>query len=590
MVPADYRDVLSQPLKGVAATAAKLCGVRTTLQKWEQHRAAGTYPPHLQQRVPTVPMTAGFREAGKGAELTDALAASHKTWLTTSLDALLRGKRDEVAFLEASLEASHLHNSLCDTLNVRHAYLREHQKVAKFVTVDVSPNKQELRLDGFQISPLTDQVHQHLVEDVLVLAYRVITIVNAQQTVAAGKRDKKKAIVKAATEDVEMADATGSSSSATIQSLVDKAVSAALKKSQQKPRQSGKKDKKGKGKALVCYNTIPVVYTHTHSSSVGEEDEAQGCGQSLFFPRSGSSSKLSATSSRQIRQNPLQRVKGWEEEEVVEEVERLEEGASEGEGKEQGDLTCSQIYNCKHCWSRFKYGDINSLPDSLLSLSFPRAVSLVRLYIPIDVLIASQYKHIVHTSPGVNLPDWVSFNLSVGHKYMIYSPLSTKLITDAYADFKRRLRWRIKFAFEKTDSSYYDPEYEVANPLAKNKAPPLLPFYLEAGFREGERLLRNAIAHIPSGSGTADQNLKRLNPSLKDVEEFLIKHDYVVTNTDKNLGLAVSERTWIDEMSMKIIKSKIPNNYGSKTCCDYSSRGDSRESLVQRECCQLFAE
>ena len=97
----------------------------------------------------------------------------------------------------------------------------------------------------------------------------------------------------------------------------------------------------------------------------------------------------------------------------------------------------------------FRYGYPNTLPDWLLTVPTPTAINIIILNTPINIVEAAQFKNYVHCSPGVYLPPAISKNLSIGMRYMSYQPMHSELIQQAYNDFERRLRWRLKFAFEK---------------------------------------------------------------------------------------------------------------------------------------------
>src|ERR1700677_4623951 len=71
MVPQDYRHVLRDPLMGIANTTTKLCSARATLARWNAHKTAGTFPPHIRVRAPEVQLSKDFGE--------DAAGAGHRT-------------------------------------------------------------------------------------------------------------------------------------------------------------------------------------------------------------------------------------------------------------------------------------------------------------------------------------------------------------------------------------------------------------------------------------------------------------------------------------------------------------------------------
>jgi hypothetical protein len=191
------------------------------------------------------------------------------------------------------------------------------------------------------------------------------------------------------------------------------------------------------------------------------------------------------------------------------------------------------------------------IPDSLLTIPYPDAIRSLILSTPVNILQANSYKNMIHRGPNVSLPKEIELDLSVGMRYLFHSPRNSLLIKEAWNDFVERLRWRLYFTFDQTDSiKSYDPDYEV--PHVRKGKPPRLPQYLEHGILMGRNFVYNTISHIPKEE--EGPKLNPLKPNRSKVEQFLISHDYVVTMTDKNLGIAVSERTWIDDKCLELLK------------------------------------
>ncbi|KAJ3498698.1 hypothetical protein NMY22_g19579 [Coprinellus aureogranulatus] len=129
-----------------------------------------------------------------------------------------------------------------------------------------------------------------------------------------------------------------------------------------------------------------------------------------------------------------------------------------------------------------------------------------------------------------------------------------QLIREAWDDFNRRVRWRLYFSFKGEDEEY-DPDYETDRPISGRKVK--LPDYIERGLAAGKVFVYDTISKIPDEQPWAPVN--SLIPKANEVRDFLIDNDYVVTGTDKNLGIAVSERTWVKEKSLQLLNDV--NNY-----------------------------
>ena len=124
---------------------------------------------------------------------------------------------------------------------------------------------------------------------------------------------------------------------------------------------------------------------------------------------------------------------------------------------------------------------------------------------------------------------------------MFHRPRSAKLITDAYLDFVRKIRWKIKFLID-GENQMNGPDYNVREPLDKKS--PVLSFYCELALKRGRAYVHNVTANVPH-DGLPDESFKWLGPRVNELRKFLLDNNYVITATDKNLALVVSERTCI---------------------------------------------
>jgi hypothetical protein len=527
MVPQDYQHVLRDALVGIAATATKLYAARATVARWMQHQAAGTLPPHLRSAMPEVQLTKDFAAEPAGAAHAAALRAAHQKYQETVLANAVLAKQDDIRFLEASLTPERLHASMLPAVSKRRS---EILAVTKLPVLEKNEHG-ELVLTGWSENQSGERLAQQVAEDCVVYAFRVISIAGARDAVMATKISKKKDLAKSA--DVEMADATKPGPS--IQSMIDKAVSARLKASTSK----------------VSTRFVPYS-TPTHSLVAApqkgrfwQEDVVDV--QESLPPRKGASSTSSLRA--QAWTQGSRRHQGWQR-----------EGEDCGEEEtfvvEQGERSGGLGRQCYIAIPSDWYVNPTLIPDSLLTVPYPDAIRSLILSTPVNILQANSYKNMIHRGPNVSLPKEIELDLSVGMRYLFRSPRNSQLIKEAWNDFVERLRWRLYFTFDQTDSiKSYDPDYEV--PHVRKGKPPRLPQYLEHGILMGRNFVYNTISHIPKEE--EGPKLNPLKPNRSKVEEFLISHDYVVTMTDKNLGIAVSERTWIDDKCLELLSDG--NNY-----------------------------
>jgi hypothetical protein len=196
------------------------------------------------------------------------------------------------------------------------------------------------------------------------------------------------------------------------------------------------------------------------------------------------------------------------------------------------------------------------MPDELLDLPLPERVQCIIERMSLSMIASLRYQQDVHTSPGVTLPKELAFQISVGAKYMFHEPSNTDLFESAWRDFNRRLRWKLKFLFENQEEKPYDPDYDVRAP--SHKQAPALPLYIELGLIKGRGFVYETIRKVPDADILRHPH-KTLQPDVAMIREFLCDNQYVITGTDKNLGIAVSKRDWLIEKSQDILNDV--NNY-----------------------------
>ncbi|THG93587.1 hypothetical protein EW145_g8338, partial [Phellinidium pouzarii] len=265
VVPGDYSPTLRPALMEVAAIQAKLSQSRDVLTKWDVLKAGGKHPSFLRSEAPRVQMTKEFKEQAVGASHTSAVEGAHKAYLDSAFAAALAAKRDEIMFLEQEITPEKLAQKLVPLVQNRYSELKVNSKLPDF-QVDAQGS---LQLVGWIENDAAARVGRQVTDDCVVYAYRIMAITDAQFKARHAKRIKKQSIHKDA--DVAMADATTSSAStstATLQSLVDKAVAAAVKK-----RNSRRPERQKKGKAPTSY--IPKPAKQARRDAVKSAKKAQ---------------------------------------------------------------------------------------------------------------------------------------------------------------------------------------------------------------------------------------------------------------------------------------------------------------------------
>jgi len=526
MVPSDYRHVLADALRGISITASKLNGARTIVARWLQHQAAGTLPAHLRSSMPEVQLTKDFAADAAGAAHAAALRAAHQKYQEAVLANAIAAKQDDIKFLEASLSPARLFDGMRPAIMAERAKIMARSQLPEFEKNLMG----EVVLIGWTDNVSGANLAAQVLADCVVYAYRIISIVGARDTVMATKISKKKDLAKSA--DVEMADATKPGPS--MQSMIDKAVSARLKAV--KPSSSK-------------VSTRFVPYSSDTHSLVAASEKGRFWQDEVDDFQEGFSSRGRASATAPLRSKTRsqgsRRHQGWRREDE-EEVDGAGCVVVEGEGEAARGL--GRFYKIANFW----YVNPLLIPDELLTVPYPVAIRSLILSTPVNIIQANSYKYLIHRGPNVTIPKEIELDLSVGMRYMFRSPRNSQLIKEAWFDFVERLRWRLYFAFIEDSVDSYDPDYEV--PHVRKGKPPRLPQYLELGISLGQNFVNRSISHIPQEEVGRKSN--PLVPDRSKIESFLISNNYVVTMTDKNLGVAVSERTWLEEKCLELLNDR----------------------------------
>ncbi|KAJ6475621.1 hypothetical protein C8R45DRAFT_834429, partial [Mycena sanguinolenta] len=218
-----------------ASLASKRVACGTTLNKWKEHQAQGTFPPHLRVKAPELQFTKEFGSEEAATAAKGDLVKLHQSYAKSTLSASIEAKESELAHLESALSAESMYTLLSPLVITRAAILCDTTRIPNLVSTDVSganePERFELRVDGWLENPAVKALGFQVLGDCVYYAFRAISITESLSIRAELRFQKKKALAEQA--DVEMADASRPGPS--IQSLVDKSVSAALKSRDKKP-------------------------------------------------------------------------------------------------------------------------------------------------------------------------------------------------------------------------------------------------------------------------------------------------------------------------------------------------------------------
>jgi hypothetical protein len=539
MVPTDYRNVLRPALLEYGVLATKLGTTRKALTKLKQHQAAGTIPTLVGPASVSLQLTKEYAADQEGATHMRHLQEATDAFRKTAANAALDTKEQEVVFLDSFFSPTAVSNKLGPIVEARYAELMTTSKIPHFEQED---ERSPPTFNGkWLTNPATVQLHSQMVMDVVTYAHRVLHIVEARDSLITAKEMDKKKLAKTA--DVEMADATRPGPS--IQSLIDKAVNARVKTL----RSFATKVSRPLSGPYLGSNTPAERHHHSREGWQFEIRQETQDPPSLSTVRRQADEQGTISSS--TRWSPYSQVERQRRGRLQDHQDEGWEWQGQGWEQEVDAIAEDRAVALKDTRlpSFFRYDRPDTYPDWLLTISLPDAVQIIHLHTPTDILSVAGFRNNIHCSPDVNVPLEIQQQLSVGMKMMFHTPRNTKLIKDAWVDFTERVRWRLFFAFQGDNNPLYDPDFEV--PKFVTKEPPRLPAYIETGLDLGRNFVISTISKIPVEDTRSAY--RSLTPNARQVQEFLVSNDYVVTNTDKNLGLAVSKRTWIIEKCQDLI-------------------------------------
>ena len=533
VVPADYRNALREPITWAYRTKQKLLAAQATLGKWREHQAKGTLPPHLRGAAPKVQFSKSYVETAQGQAQKQALADQHTSAQKAALTSSIRAKADEVRSLGELLTPDNLLNQIYPALIARCGELDVMATPTNAESITYNAATRRYECPKWGVTPDSSTVGAVLKRDPLLFMVRAIRIAEQEDGKQKHKSASKKSLHQAV--DVEMADATTAGPS--IQSLVDKAVAARLKKLP----------------AKVSTSSSP--FGMKTKRVLGSQQRAKK--QKSWQKTATAKGTLPSSTSRKIRE--INSVKGeegcgegWTEvEEESDSVQEKNFWKREGEGQRKSPkVTVAQLHELR----KFKYGSPSTIPDWLLSVPYPLAISYLLCRIPLSIIEAARYKSFVHISPGVVIPENIALDLSVGLKYMLKQDFNKTLVLESYNDFCRRLRWRLFFStsIEHQQNTRYDPDFETTSSAPK-KDGPLADFYIERGLTLGRRYIEKMYATFPGDQNKASSD--PLKPKFLAIQRFLQENELVISLTDKNLGLAVNKRSWCIEQCNKILSN-----------------------------------
>jgi hypothetical protein len=566
LIPPGWAEHLGPLLRDVGRSAGALMGKRKHHAELMAHKSRGTFPASFPKKAAVFQVSKEIRETDVGQTALKSVQALVDSQRSALLDEAVALALLEVQAMEEQLNDEKVYKRLLEATVKAAAVVKERRR---YVTTSNVQN-----LDGtssvqfkFETSPSFAKEQSALTQDLMPLALHARLLAESKARVAEDKEARKKEVKKTAVAMDVDEDVDGP-----MKKMIDKAVERKVKK-------LGKLQVSSlPSSSLVTTEIFDYIVRESAISARVRKGAAPQVEEEDESPRpqgQAGHEEVCKGFEEEVRRQSWKREEAREGQREGQEP-RLSEAGSLMYNLSRRDYMSLSNFNNSFCCCalgddttksyevglkcqvlcerHFKFNRPSTYPDWFLEIPLEQAAEHVILRTPTDILRAARYRKHIHLSSGVSMPLYLQKSLSVGMKYLLAPrPFMHYKLALAYDSFCNRIRWRIKHLFEKGDSveDDYDPDYEVDH---ETKACPTTFAYIEYGLFEGERLVSNAISRYSQDLEVLGRDYLSdpretaarltLAPPISPLKQFLTDNNYIITGTDKNLGMAVSHREW----------------------------------------------
>jgi len=521
-IPSRYRPILAPILRDMQDIHGKFCNAQKNLATLKAHQTNGTWPTFL------AGMHDPFASIQMSKEARSPLSSSMTeatTWFKLlkeeALSKVISLKEAEVLCLENLYLPPNTRDRCSKALDIDWASLK--RGLGKYTEED-APGK------GIAIPKFfSDEFHssKELVPSWVAKCWDFTRIKSSKLSM---ELEKKTELARKAQDEMDTAP-----DGETLTETVQKAVAAALRQ-QNKPAGN----KRGRNQVSLSQNSLPAAT----NSSLGKRKEA------------GTEEVLS-------RQNPEHQTlwyksQGFPEKRRKTETsfERKRVGSPTEEGQE--DLIRSK---------RWSVRNPSSLPKEILDLPEEQALSIIRSRVPLTTVSNADIR--IKLGPGVlYIPEKIDEILSLGHRFLSPPVFNKTLPTDAFSSLATRVKWRIFFANIQGPSTFLDknPQYRIPKPET-TAVPDTTPKWVEDMLDRGKTELTRQIRAIPNSVMEAKVPPK-YRRDLTTLQNWRKTNNYLVLQSDKNLGTTVVSSEWYNEK----LDALVINNRDFELITDYHAK------------------
>jgi hypothetical protein len=208
------------------------------------------------------------------------------------------------------------------------------------------------------------------------------------------------------------------------------------------------------------------------------------------------------------------------------------------------------------CDGAWNYDTPSSYPNILCTLSPLLACKIIAWRAPPAVREALRFRHAIHIQEGLEPPSDILRDLGAGMRYIMPITVKPALPLEAWNDFTRRFRWFFYFTENPptvTGELPFEPAFVSPVRVSSRRAPEAPPA-IESGLEVGRALMASWHGTAPTST---DDWQRRLAPDFRGrIQEWVMTSEVVVTQTDKNLGLALIRKEWFIRETRTLLRSE----------------------------------
>ena len=524
-IPSTFRGVLSDLFAAYMVDLDRVASLRKQLERLESLRAKNEFPHSYNSlKLPTLQYQKGVKdlwETNWSSPSTDAVTTCKKACLAADISFV----KSQILRVEENISEKNVIQRGWESLAAEYAKRAKDDGMYLAQIISEKDKDPQVVLTAHKIKPLEAEL-QALQVDLPVYVRKVFDLKQDQIERAVSDQSKKlKKKQEKCEVDTEMKD-VASPHTPEVLETINKAVQrqVALAFNARQNAQAGpSKPKK---------NNNSKVSAEFDSSFMRNLPNALETDRTQEWERFLEEGHLQSASQRE--ESSSQEPEPWRRS-------RSHEAWGERERKRQAEATVAAILRKPWTW-----GVPSSYPNELLTLPPSYQVTTLLTRAPIPALESNRFRSSVHVQPGLLIPQSIQHDLSASLKFMFETKIDKTLITKAYADLVKRIRWKWHF-LDQVDEPY-DPDFEI--PEKKSTEEPLRAAHnIECGLAAGWDYVEKCLRTVPE---IKNEGPSLVQPNVKRAQDFIVSNNLIVTSTDKNLGVAVFKREWILDQALAI--------------------------------------